>query len=408
MPDTQTIWKTQPSSGLKDPSTSKLFKPWKDPISGVTSFILDARVAPLQQSFYFTNPSYTDDHSAYWFYGAFPPSGSHNRGRCLGLIDFAKDQLRFFPETQFLDASPAIDTKTGEAYWASEREIWKRGPGENDRPVFVNRFPASISPARHLWRLATHFTFSADRRSLNIDAEVGREWFIGEAPLDGSPMKIWQKFSRCYNHGQFSPTDPDLQLIAQDYANDPILGAAYSKDGDFAAKSEPGVELGIDKRMWLLRKGEAPRTIFPGGGSGKQGHEWWSRDGKRVWYMHYGKGVEYIDVQNIDKPGEPVRVWPFETGSHAHVDAAETMVVADFLPNLKSEDRHVKFLTRQTGKIVSIVSNLPSLPETLMRYHIDPHPQFCKDDTFVAYTTTVLGRVDVAFVRVADLREATK
>ncbi|MBL8992372.1 MAG: hypothetical protein JNM63_03475, partial [Spirochaetia bacterium] len=93
---------------LKDPTTSKLFKPWKDPQSGITSWILDVRVAPLQQSFYFTNASYTDDGSRYWFYCAFPPSGSHNRGRCLASIDFVGDKLQLYPETQFLDASPAI------------------------------------------------------------------------------------------------------------------------------------------------------------------------------------------------------------------------------------------------------------------------------------------------------------
>jgi hypothetical protein len=42
------------------PRSSPLFQPWTDPSSGVKSFVLSQRVAPLQQSFYFTNPSFSD------------------------------------------------------------------------------------------------------------------------------------------------------------------------------------------------------------------------------------------------------------------------------------------------------------------------------------------------------------
>ena len=40
---------------------SKLFKPWIDPISGIKSYILTRHVAPIQQSFYFTNQSFSAD-----------------------------------------------------------------------------------------------------------------------------------------------------------------------------------------------------------------------------------------------------------------------------------------------------------------------------------------------------------
>jgi hypothetical protein len=51
--------------------------------------------------------------------------------------------------------------------------------------------------------------------------------------VDGSPFELWQEFDRCYNHGRFSPPDPDLMLIAQDWWNDPVTGedkssASYS------------------------------------------------------------------------------------------------------------------------------------------------------------------------------------
>ena len=46
---------------LHDLSESKLFTAWTDPQSGLTSYILSQKVAPLQQSFYFVNDGMTRD-----------------------------------------------------------------------------------------------------------------------------------------------------------------------------------------------------------------------------------------------------------------------------------------------------------------------------------------------------------
>ncbi len=47
------------------------------------------------------------------------------------------------------------------------------------------------------------------------------------------------------------------------------------------------------------------------------------------------------------------------------------------------------------------------MPEPLARaylgYDPDPHPQFILHDEFIAYTTTVLGRLDFVLVRVSEL-----
>jgi hypothetical protein len=366
---------------------SSLFKQWVDPRSGVTSYLLDARVAPFQQSFYFVNQSFTHDGRYYWFYCAFPPSGDSRFGRCLGVVDFCAQEVRWYPETQFLDASPLIDLVTGEAYWCHNLEIWKRAPAADARPVLVNRFSADLAGGRHVSCLATHLTFSADRSALNIDAQIGHQWYLGHAPLDGSAMVIWNQFDRMMHHAQFNPSDPDLQLIAQDYAVNPATGE----------------RVGIDERMWLLRRGEKPESLYPGGGSEMQGHEWWSADGRKVWYVHYHQGVEYIDLHER----KVARVWPSKTVSHAHVDAAEKYVVADFLPTEKPQERRVAFFNRRTGRSLDIVSHLPPPPAGCEKYHVHPHPQFCHGDRYVCYTTTVRGRVDVAFVPVAALVEKT-
>lgn len=367
---------------------SPLFQKWTDPVSGVTSYLLEPSAAPFQQSFYYVNPSLTDDGRYYWFYCAFPPAGNSNYGRSLAVADFRSGCIHHFPETQFLDASPMVDFKTGEVYWCNHLEIWKRSPQPDATPILVNRFPADVARNRHVACLATHLTLSSDRRALTIDAQIGREWYIGHAPLNGDPVVIWKKFDRMFHHTQFSPVDPDLQLIAQDYSTDPGTGELH----------------GVDQRLWLLRRGGEPELLYPGGGSNMQGHEWWSADGQRVWYIHYHHGVEYLDIHER----KPVCIWPSKTVSHGHVDAAERYAVADYLPPEKPSERRVAFLNRETGREIDIVSHLPEIPQGQAKYHVHAHPQFCGRDRFICYTTLVRNRVDVAFTPVEALVAATQ
>lgn len=157
------------------PVESPLTSAWTDPVSGVESRLLTRHAAPLQQSFYYVNQSFSDDGRFLWIYCAFPPAGNGNQGRSLAVVDFKLQEIRHYPETGFLDASPLVDAATAEVYWCSGVHIWKRGPLAGDEPVLVNRLPQSIARNRRPWRVATHLTFSADRRALNIDAEIGRQ-----------------------------------------------------------------------------------------------------------------------------------------------------------------------------------------------------------------------------------------
>jgi len=365
---------------------SSLFERWVDPVSGVASFILSQTAAPFQQSFYYTNPSFTNDGRYLWIYCAYPPSGNANQGRCLAVADLEAQEIRVFPETQFLDASPGVDLETGYVYWCIGSEIWKRGPLPSQGAELVNRLPEKLTLNRRPWRIATHLTFSADRKSLNIDAEIGRQWFVGQAPLDGSDVVVWQEFDRAYNHGQFSPVDPDLQLINQDSAVDPLTGDCPP----------------YENRMWLIRRGEKAAPIFPTGP--KHGHEWWSANGQHVWYIHYNRGVERVDIKNPT----PELMWASDVVSHAHVDATERYIVADCIPGKDTGIGNVIFYNTETKRELSIVSNMPYPPDSLRRYHVHPHPQFCREDEYICYTTLVRGQVEVALVPVDELLARTR
>ena len=364
---------------------SGLFTPWTCPSSGVVSWILSKRIAPHQQSFYFVNRSFTDDARYLWFYCAFPPGGSAFYGRQLGVADLHKGELHHFPETQFMDASPAVNTQTGEIFWTTGLEVWKRGPLAADIAERVNVFPEDLAKNRQPRRLATHLTFSADGRSINIDAEIGNEWFVGDLPLDGGDFRLWQTFDRCYNHAQFSPTDPDVQLIAQDGWNDPSTGAK----GD-----------GLD-RLWLIRRGEPARPICPNAPapSSRRGHEWWDADGQYVWYIDYRNGTERVHIHT----GQRETIWP-GGHTHSHCDRTGQYLVGDI--NKSDRPWRVAFFNRNTGKEIDIVQSMPAWPR--VKYHVHPHPQFCCGDRYICYTTNVRGRVDVALVAVEELIDATR
>jgi hypothetical protein len=363
-----------------------LFEPWRDPASGITSHLL-RNVVPLQQSFYFTNPSATPDGRYVWFYGAFPPSGDHNHGRILGVADLLCAEIRWFPETQFLDASPFVDPVTAQVYWAAGPEIWRRGPKPADHAVLVNRLPDDWLQGRRPHRLATHLTLRADRAAFAIDPQIGRDWYLGEAPLDGTPLRPWQHFSRCYNHAQFSPVDPDAILIAQDWWRD-------------AATGEHGP---IDDRLWLVRRGEAPRPLRPDAPSGNRAHEWWDASGQWVWYVDYQHGTERVEIAT----GRAETVWPAGT-CHSHCDRAGRLLAGDIGTYQWAETGcRVAFFHAGMGREINIANSLPLPAINPGRYHVHPHPQFCAGDRWICYTTTVLGRTTLAIVEVDELLART-
>ena len=360
-----------------------LFTPWTDPQSGIVSYLLQASIAPHQQSFYFVNSSMATGGRHVWFYTAFPPSANHT----LGVADLETGEMHHFPETQFSDGSPLIDPETGEIYWVSGLDIWKRSPDPAASPVRINSFPEDLAKRRIPRRIATHLTLSADRRVVNIDAQIGNEWFVGAAPLDGSPVEIWQQFDRCYNHAQFSPTDPDLLLMAQDWWIDANTGEHHKY---------------VD-RLWTIRRGEEARPLVPDAPSGRRSHEWWQADGSHVWYVDYDLGTEKLELAT----GKRTNVWPGGT-CHSYCDATGTLIAGDI--GTYSWGRtgcRVAFFNTTTGREISIASDLPEPVPGRMPYHLDPHPRFCLDDQYICYTTTVRGHADLAVVPVASLVEAT-
>jgi len=356
--------------------SSGLFKPWVNPDSGVTSYLFSDPAIPFTQNFYFVNDGFHPDHPFAWINVAYPPSG-----KCLGVLDFASGRISVFPDTHFLDASPMMHPETGEAYWFSRNVLWRRSRRPEDKPVAVNHFPDELAKNRNPKRISTHLTLRSDRKTVNIDAEFGKDWMIGEMPLDGSPLNIWKRESICYNHGQFSPVDPDIQLVNQDGWIDPTSGQHHD----------------YSHRMWLFRRDGSAEPIFDHA-THKHGHEWWDPNGRLVWYIHYGVGVERVDI--VTRQHEVV--WPGEF-SHAYSSADGNFLVTDQCVYSHAPRCEVEFLNRITGKRVHLCNVDWGCDPFLVGYHVHPHPRFMLNDTWICYTSIVRGRVEVALASVAEL-----
>ena len=361
-------------------SDSDLFTPVTHSESGVTFHVLTQRVAPVQQGFYFVNDSMSADGRYLWFYCAFPPA----LHRSLAVIDLVDQEVRHFPETNAKGAY--VDPETGDAFWCEGTTVWRRGPGADDAPVYVNELPADLVGGRTVAGLASHLTRSADGRAFFIDAKVGLGYIFGSLPLGGGPFVPWWRSDRHHNHAQFSPTDPDTVLFAQEFHNDPITG----------------LRIPITNRLWMMTRGQAPRPILRE--PRFVTHEWWDADGEHVWCVDVGNNNETWRVRVADGEVERI-VFPRQCW-HSHSSRDGRWIVGDsnngFFRGCAST---VHFMNRDTGKVITLAEHAERSDYVGRNYHIDPHPRFCAGDRYVVFTTTVRGAVDLAVVPVAHLLE---
>ena len=175
----------------------------------MTSYIRH-KIAPVQEAFYFVNESLTRDGRYWWFYCAFPPSGTAGQGRTLGVVDFATQEVRHFPDTQFNHASPFVDVETGEVYWGMGDGVWRRGPQPGDDAVLVNRLPEELTLMCPI-EMCGHTT-KIGGRAFSL-TPGGSAIVLARCPWTAVTSSCGT-FQRNYNHAQFSPTDPDCALRA--------------------------------------------------------------------------------------------------------------------------------------------------------------------------------------------------
>lgn len=368
---------------MHDLSKHPFFVSWQDPESGAESFILDERVAPVQQSFYFTNPSVSRNEDWLWFYVAFPP----NRRKMLGMVSLDPDRpvIKHFPQAGFTSVSPMVLPEGDAAYFCMANSVHEVRRDGSTRVVCT--VPADYIGRRRYNRIATHLTMSADGRYLLLDGDLGNFWWVGIGDLETGEVQVLKEFGHHHNHAQFSPTDPKLFVIPEDWWYDKCSGRHFQ----------------YDHRLWLMDIDRTRYEIVRPGDWDNQtahaSHEWWSQDGMICW-NDYRLGTYECDPYTL----EAKHVWEGPL-CHAHCSSDRRLWCADESPYKWNEKPvEILFYDRDRSEEIRVVSAMPEPPMPRSMYHLDPHPQFSPRDSWIVYTTSVRGEVDVALTPVSQFQ----
>jgi len=168
-------------------------------------------------------------------------------------------------------------------------------------------------------------------------------------------------------------------------------------------------ENGKRMRSWTIRRGEKPVWHPPI--HIECSHEWWSANGKYIYYCDNKNGIGRIDYET----GETRMIYT-PINSHAHATADDLYFCSDrFMPEdggpmYRGCPTRTQFYNDVTGKSVIMITENPALYKRAEPcvYHIDPHPRFVMGDRYVAQVTTVTGQITVAFTSVDQLKALTK
>lgn len=391
------------------PYNSKHFTTYIDPVSHARIAILTTRVAPIQQSFYFVNSSWSDDGRYFWFYCAFPPASGHS----VAVIDFLTDEIHHFPETVAEHATWMVDPRNGDLYWGCTEGIFKRTPHPQDKPVQVAKMPQVCYNAGAKY-LGTHLNFTPDYKEIIADTNTMFGSYIGSFDVGDGNYTEWYHTDAFYNHTQINPTDCNVCMCAHEGSIDQKTGIRVS----------PEPVNGVYPRLQIIKRDGSRKMIPPLGNYAT--HEFWAPDGKSIYYCNEDapageKTCASVIQDHLDgsMPEVVCRV-DIQGGNgtwHAHCTKDEQYFVIDgSLPSMGKKwwrgcESTIHFYNRTTGKLFRFLTKNPVVegwtPENQSIYHIDPHPRFVLQDTMITLTTTVRGYVDVAVAEVQQLIHET-
>lgn len=363
------------------------FEKFTDPKTGVESFVLTRRIGKMQQHFYFSQPSVTKDGKYLWIRCSFPPA----KYQSLAVVSLDPDDpfIRHFPHAAIAGGNgclPCLTPQGDGAIFGIEDTVYKVDTEGTVTPL-ITMDPGFVKH-RPIERLFTHASVSCDGRYLVMDTRISDKYYLCLGDLETGEVKVINNFGRCYNHGLFSPTKPDIMLVDQDWWRDYHTGEYFP----------------IDNRMWLMNTaGTYFEPVIPNMFYGRDGtaiaHDFWSGDGLLCW-NDYCKGTFECDIDTR----ETTHVWKRPL-CHAHASHDRQMWCADQSPYTWAEKPcQMLFYDRQTNREIEIFSAMPYPVVPRASYHHDPHPQFAAEDRYIVSTTTVLGgEVNVAITPVAPL-----
>jgi len=390
------------------PETSKHFKKYVDE-SGVVSYILTTRVAPVQQVFYFTNTSMTNDGRYLWFLCTYPPSTT----QICAVLDFETDEITVHHETAGpRETLPQVDVDNGDIILGNGRGMYRIHPNDTENfeeiatsavisRTVVDRFQKNLmgdKPGAGL--KPSHLLWDNSKKKVLIDSQITLKGTrVGTIDVETGEYTPWLESEDVrYNHAAICPTNPDIGLLAEDFYVDVATGEY---------KLIRTLEDGTLCRIILATK-DGRAEVIPPMFKTRATHEWWSYDGKAIYSVDMTMGLCRYDLEKKEwELRVPGKAW------HGHSTMDEKYYVSDIdlvEQNFRGCESAVRFYNYETKKDVYIITKNPraNTPEKQNPFHMDPHPGFTCNDKYVTHTVTVDGHIDVAITPVDQLIEMTK
>ena len=144
------------------------FVPWVDPRSGIRTFLLNERVSPVQQTFYFVNPGISDDGRFLWFFSAWDPAPY--RTLSVVSLDPKAPLIRNFPHAM-PDGNPLVAPEGDAIYFSMRQSVYKMDL--TGKLTEIVKLDPDFIRGRRVGRLFSHLTLSADGKYFLLDGEIG-------------------------------------------------------------------------------------------------------------------------------------------------------------------------------------------------------------------------------------------
>ena len=367
-----------------DISKHPYFEEYIDEKSGVKSYILKEKVARLQLNYYFCDIGLTHDNKYLWFKCIDWPAQNHHLG--VMSMDPENPFIRKFPHASMNMGQPNLIPGTHDAIISIDNEVYRVDiEGNVSKILEVDK---EIIRNRKMENLSTHLSVNCDNELVVLDMRIGGRTYVATGNIKTGEVKMLHKFKRRYAHAMFSPDDPKLFLMDQDWEFDMISGEHFD----------------MDQRVWLMNT-EATRLepILPGywymHGDSIICHDFWSKDGWICWPDYLGDVCEYnIHTKELNN------VWKHRI-CHAHTNDRQLWVGDDSPYEWKEKPCRVVFFDRESGREIDIFSAMPRPNfRSSEVYHLDPHPSFSRDGKHIISMTTVKnGEVDISITPVEPL-----